>query len=1205
MNGDNTNVGENTTVPMMATPNVVPKPTPVIAGHGEKPEKFNGSDFKRWQQKMLFYLTTLNLAAYLREDIPSLEEGETDCLTVATVEAWKHADFLCKNYILNGLKNTLYNVYCTIPTAKELWDSLDKKYKTEDAGTKKFMVGRFLEFKMTDAKTIMSQVQEFQLILHEIRAEGMALSESFQVAALIEKLPPLWRDFKNYLKHKRKEMGLEDIIVRLRIEEDNRQSERRVGNKMESRANVVEHVAKRQNQNKKRKLSGQTSKGNDQKKFMGNCYVCNKPGHRAKDCRSRTTQVSQGNNKKRKFAQANMTELEQLSGDILEMNLCAVISEVNLVGSNPKQWWVDTGATRHVCSERNMFTTYHENVNGEQIFMRNSATSKVAGHGKIILKMTSGKELILNNVLHVPDIRKNLVSGSLLSKNGFKLVFESDKFVLIKNGVYIGKGYLSDDLFKLNVLIVVPTTYDMNKNSDSSVYICELNVWHNRLGHVNIESLRKLVQLNYLPKLNFENNDKCQICVEAKLSKTSFPSIERSTEPLELIHTDVCDLKLVQTRGGKRYFITFIDDCTRFCYLYLMRSKDEAIEKFKIFKSEVENQLSKKIKVLRSDRGGEYESPFKELCAENGIIHQTTAPYSPQSNGIAERKNRTLKEMMNALLINSGLPQNLWGEAVLTANHILNKLPHKKLDKTPYELWKGREPSFKYFKVWGCLAKVIVPAPKKVRIGPKTVDCVFIGYAQNSSAYRFLVQKSEIIDIHENTIIESRNAYFFENVFPYKEVREINSSKRSHEEIDESNTSPKEEIIRQSKRAKITKSFGPDFITYLMESEPQNFKEAMSCPEAPQWKEAVNSEIESILQNHTWELVDLPPGNKPLGYKWIFKRKLKADGSIDKYKARLVVKGYRQKEGLDYFDTYSPVTRITSIRLLIAFAAINKLEIHQMDVKTAFLNGELEEEIYMEQPEGFQAPGNGNKVCKLVKSLYGLKQAPKQWHEKFDNVMISNDFKINECDKCVYVKNTTKGYVIVCLYVDDMLIIGSNNYMITSTKNLLMSKFDMKDLGVADVILGIKIERTPEGIFLSQSHYVNKILEKFDKDGDGKATSPIDVTLHLTKNTGETVSQLLYSRIIGSLMYLMNCTRPDIAYAVSKLSRFTSNPGDNHWKAIIRVLRYLRYTQNYGLFYSGYPAVPEGYCDANWISDSKDSKSTSGYVFTIGGAAVS
>ena len=218
--------------------------------------------------------------------------------------------------------------------------------------------------------------------------------------------------------------------------------------------------------------------------------------------------------------------------------------------------------------------------------------------------------------------------------------------------------------------------------------------------------------------------------------------------------------------------------------------------------------------------------------------------------------------------------------------------------------------------------------------------------------------------------------------------------------------------------------------------------------------------------------MDLPPGCKPLVYKWIFKGKLKADGSIDKYSARLVVKGYKQKGGVDYFDTYSLVTRITSIRMLVAIATLHNLEIHQMDVKIAFLNGELNEEIYMEQPEGFIVPGQEKKVCRLVKSLYGLKQAPKQWHEKIDNEMLSNGFRINECDKCVYIKYTANCYVIVCLYVDDILIIGSNNDIIKATKRMLTNEFDMKDLGVVDVILGIEN--------LTDLSYLNHImLRKF------------------------------------------------------------------------------------------------------------------------------
>ena len=445
-------------------------------------------------------------------------------------------------------------------------------------------------------------------------------------------------------------MKLEELIVRLRIEEDNRKSERRVagGQGMHAKENIVEQ-GQGSRFNKKRKFYGKSFKQGFQegnKKFKGKCYTFGNEGHRAKDCRHRRDRAGKGH--------ANMAEEFHLSDGIGDIRLsCVVMSEINLVGI-PKEWWVDTGATCHVCCDKKMFSTYKEC--GEQLFMGNSSIAKATGIGKVILKMTSGKGLTLNYVLHVPKIRKNLIAGSLMLKNGFKLVFESDKFVITKARMYVGRGYMTDGIFKLNTMTIVPKN-SMNEKGESSVYIVDSFIlWHGRLGHVNYGSLKRMVNSEYLPKIVFDPNHKCLICVEAKMTKVPFKKVERNTEPLGLIHIDICDLKFIQTRGGKKYFITFIDDSSRYCYVYLLRGKDEAVEVFKHYKLEVENQLSKKIKIIRSDRGGEYDAPFDEYCSQNGIIHQTTAPYSPQSNGVAERKNRTLKEMMNAMLISSGLP---------------------------------------------------------------------------------------------------------------------------------------------------------------------------------------------------------------------------------------------------------------------------------------------------------------------------------------------------------------------------------------------------------------------------------------------------------------------------------------------------------------------------------------------------------------------
>src|SRR3954464_14851537 len=295
--------------------------------------------------------------------------------------------------------------------------------------------------------------------------------------------------------------------------------------------------------------------------------------------------------------------------------------------------------------------------------------------------------------------------------------------------------------------------------------------------------------------------------------------------------------------------------------------------------------------------------------------------------------------------------------------------------------------------------------------------------------------------------------------------------------------------------------------------------------------------MESILSNGTWELSERPYGCKPVGCKWVFKKKLKPDGTIEKYKARLVAKGYTQREGEDYFDTYSPVARLTTIRVLLSLAASYGPIVHQMDVKTAFLNGELEEEIYMDQPDGFVVKSEERKVCKLLKSLYGLKQAPKQWHEKFDKTLTSAGFVINEANRCVYYRHGGGDSVILCLYVDDILIFGTSMIVINEVKSFISKSFDMKDLGQADVILNIKLIRDESGITLTQSNYVEKVLNRFGFIDSKPSSTPYDPSVTFRKNKKEERGELRYSQVIGSLMYLASATRPDISFAVSKLSR--------------------------------------------------------------------
>jgi hypothetical protein len=402
--------------------------------------------------------------------------------------------------------------------------------------------------------------------------------------------------------------------------------------------------------------------------------------------------------------------------------------------------------------------------------------------------------------------------------------------------------------------------------------------------------------------------------------------------------------------------------------------------------------------------------------------------------------------------------------------------------------------------------------------------------------------------------------------------------------------------------------------------EPRTFQQAVESSHSTEWVAAIRSELNSHVKAGTWRYALKPVAANLVGCRWIFKVKRDKDGNISKFKARLVAQGFTQVHGIDYEETYAPVARYSSIRLILAMAAHYDWEVHQMDVKTAYLNGELDVPIYMRQPEGLELIDQTcptNHVCLLIKSLYGLKQSGRQWHTKINHTLISSGFKPLHADRCVYVKRKSDSIVIILLYVDDLLVTSSKPSEMISVKRKLQQQYEMEDMGEVTFILGIDIkrDRAIRSISIGQSAYLNMLLQRHGMADCNSTSTPMDPAAAHDMMAGPDGYQATptltrdYQSIIGGLMFAAICTRPDIAFAVNRLARYCANPTDAHYSAAKRVLRYLKGTVSYSIHYTGtadtHPQLV-GYCDADWAQD-KDNKrkSTSGYIFIMCGGAIS
>lgn len=595
-----------------------------------------------------------------------------------------------------------------------------------------------------------------------------------------------------------------------------------------------------------------------------------------------------------------------------------------------------------------------------------------------------------------------------------------------------------------------------------------------------------------------------------------------------------------QTWDGNRFYVSFIDDYSHFTIIYLMSSKDQVLQCFREYEALVTAHFGSRISRLRTDNGGEYVGgEMRRFCRSKGIAMETTIPYTPQQNGVSERMNRTLMERARAILAESGFGKEMWGEAVYTATYVTNRCPTAAVDvhKTPYELWTGRKPDVSKLRIFGCAAYTHIPKELRTKLDPKGRKLYMVGYTVNG--YR-------LWDAEKRKVIVARDIVFDEcSLFggkqevqeaPTKEV-ELSFKKRAvaepePEEVSSEDDVPENEVqeavVRRSGRARKDPVW---FDCYEMSCglalSAENFVEDLPNTVAglkkrddwERWKQAITEEIESLEKNKTWILTSLPTGRTVIDSKWVFKIKRNEVGAVDRYKARLVARGFTQRRGFDYEDTYSPVAKLTTLRAVLAVANFGDMHLHQLDVKTAFLNGTLKQDIYMRLPDEF---GAGDLVAKLQKSLYGLKQASREWNKRFQDFIVNLGFRQSQADSCLYIAWKDGEAVFLIIYVDDIIIASRSISVVDALKKKLSLEFEMTDLNDVKMFLGLAIERDREkGVLqINQKQYLLSLLNRFGMGECKAAPTPMEAGLKLEKATVR--RSLLRNRIGNSSVAL--CT---------------------------------------------------------------------------------
>lgn len=1197
-------------------------------------EKLSGqANYGTWAFAMEMFLTDIDLWDCI-----------DDVFKADSVEA-KKRDAKARSKICLMCTEKIYPMIMHVTSARDTWLTLKRAYADGGLMRRLFLLRKLFNVKLTMFNTMEEYLSDIQTTSQALISIKAGLDDEFVGIIMLAGLTDAFNPLVMTLEHSSTQISTETVMAAL----------------------LKENLRKTTTEDD----SALMSKSNKTKKVVI-CHLCKKKGHYKWQCKD-------------KKPKDNKNSLTHIKTD--NKNTVGLITAMSAtVGRN--EWVIDSGATSHMTSNRHILENKER---GDSKVVTTANNDKIVSNIKGDV-FAMGRTIRFEDVMNVPGLMTNLLSVSKVCSKDFVVVFDKNCCkVFKKDDVTVGCKPMLTAPLKQGLYVLDKEAAMVLTSPPDTAPTSAFELWHRRLGHLSRPLMEKLKGLADGLSYGAVSTEPCECCCKGKECVKKFPKRKgkRACELLDLVHSDLAGPMEVESLGGNKYFLIFVDDCSRKTFLYLLKSKTEVFAKFKEFKALVENQTGKKIKKLRTDNGTEYvNSDFHDFLVKHGIQHQKSVPYTPQQNGVAERTIRTITEKARCMINDAGLSKKLWGEAVSCAVYLKNRSPTMALkDKLPEEVFTKERVDLTNLKVFGSRAQVLLKNHKRKKFDPKTVPMIMTGYSLDQKGYRF-------IDL-ENTpklVTVARDATFFENVPMWKtEMKDPISKKKSVDIIYLQNDIPEtsrpttepevprlagpvavgvptlsspnvrigqiEEVSRplspvahvdvQGRRSScstLESDTGENFFDSIdaefpMEEDhhdvdasaerrypvrdrrppkryedtvynfciadtpdPVSVQDVMERSDKKLWLDAMKDEYCSLKANNTWELVDRPLDVNVVKSKWVFKLKVGADGSVQRHKARLVAKGYSQKPGVDYFETFAPVVKISSIRLLFALAAEKDLSIHHIDVTTAFLNGEIQEEIYMEQPECFVQGGEERKVCQLKKALYGLKQAARCWNEKIHGHILNMGFTRSSYDQCVYTKFLKGLFIAIALYVDDFYIFTNNEVAAKSVKDHIGGSFKIKDLGVARECIGMRIERNKENIRLSQKAYILKVLEKFGMQDCKPVSTPIETNIRL--KPGAKNDNTRYQEIVGSLMYLACCTRPDISFAVTMLSQFNTCNDSTHMAALKRVLRYLKGTVELSLCYKKCDKSLVAYADADW-GNGPDAKSFSGYILVFGGAAIS